>query len=31
MTRFVTHPLYVLFIYTVGLYGLYYTRPVRAR
>ena len=24
-TRFVTHPLYVLFIYTVGLYGLYYT------
>jgi putative copper resistance protein D len=25
VTRFVTHPLYVLFIYTVGLYGLYYT------
>jgi putative copper resistance protein D len=25
LTRFVTHPLYVLFIYTVGLYGLYYT------
>jgi cytochrome c oxidase assembly factor CtaG len=24
-TRFVTHPAYVLFIYTVGLYGLYYT------
>jgi cytochrome c oxidase assembly factor CtaG/putative copper export protein len=24
-TRFVTHPLYVLFIYTIGLYGLYYT------
>ncbi|HYN56218.1 MAG TPA: cytochrome c oxidase assembly protein [Motilibacterales bacterium] len=25
LTKFVTHPLYVLFIYTVGLYGLYYT------
>ena len=25
LTRFVTHPLYVLFIYTIGLYGLYYT------
>lgn len=25
LTRFVTHPLYVLLIYTVGLYGLYYT------
>jgi putative copper resistance protein D len=25
VTRFVTHPLYVLFVYTVGLYGLYYT------
>ncbi len=25
VTRFVTHPLYVLFIYTIGLYGLYYT------
>jgi len=25
VTRFVTHPAYVLFIYTVGLYGLYYT------
>ncbi len=25
-TRFLTHPAYVLFIYTVGLYGLYYTR-----
>ncbi len=25
VTHFVTHPLYVLFIYTVGLYGLYYT------
>lgn len=25
LSRFVTHPLYVLFIYTVGLYGLYYT------
>lgn len=25
VSRFVTHPLYVLFIYTVGLYGLYYT------
>lgn len=25
VARFVTHPLYVLFIFTVGLYGLYYT------
>jgi cytochrome c oxidase assembly factor CtaG/putative copper export protein len=25
VTRFVTHPAYALFIYTVGLYGLYYT------
>ncbi|MGV1003601.1 MAG: cytochrome c oxidase assembly protein [Candidatus Nanopelagicales bacterium] len=25
LSRFLTHPLYVLFIYTVGLYGLYYT------
>jgi putative copper resistance protein D len=25
LTRFVTHPAYVLTIYTVGLYGLYYT------
>ena len=25
LTRFVTSPVYVLFIYTVGLYGLYYT------
>jgi putative copper resistance protein D len=25
VSRFVTHPLYVLFIYTIGLYGLYYT------
>ncbi len=25
ITRFLTHPAYVLFIYTVGLYGLYYT------
>lgn len=25
LTRFATHPAYVLFIYTVGLYGLYYT------
>ena len=25
VTRFVTHPAYVLFIYTVGLYGMYYT------
>lgn len=25
LARFVTHPLYVLFIFTVGLYGLYYT------
>lgn len=25
LTRFITHPAYVLFIYTVGLYGLYYT------
>ena len=25
LTRFVTHPAYVLFIYTIGLYGLYYT------
>lgn len=25
VTRFLTHPAYVLFIYTVGLYGLYYS------
>ncbi len=25
VTRFLTHPAYVLFTYTVGLYGLYYT------
>ncbi len=25
LARFITHPLYVLFIFTVGLYGLYYT------
>jgi len=25
LTRFVTHPAYALFVYTVGLYGLYYT------
>jgi len=25
LARFLTHPLYVLFIFTVGLYGLYYT------
>lgn len=25
VSRFVTHPLYVLFIFTIGLYGLYYT------
>jgi cytochrome c oxidase assembly factor CtaG/putative copper export protein len=25
VTRFLTHPAYVLFVYTVGLYGLYYT------
>ncbi len=25
VTRFLTHPLYVLFIYTVGLYGMYYS------
>jgi putative copper resistance protein D len=25
VTRFVTHPAYVLFVFTVGLYGLYYT------
>ncbi len=25
VTRFLTHPGYVLFIYTIGLYGLYYT------
>lgn len=25
VARFVTHPLWVLFIFTVGLYGLYYT------
>jgi len=25
VTRFVTHPAYVLFIFTIGLYGLYYT------
>lgn len=25
LAKFVTHPLYVLFIFTVGLYGLYYT------
>ncbi len=25
VARFVTHPLYVLFIFTIGLYGLYYT------
>lgn len=25
LARFITHPLYVLFIFTIGLYGLYYT------